>query len=85
VTSLPVTLIPKPYNCLYSLRQSRRLSGRVTDSFPVRRRVLCAAPRVTMPPTDAHLDLGPMLNHMLLWLAPGLPGCEARPSQRVCL
>jgi hypothetical protein len=29
VTSLPVTLIPKPYNCLYSLRQSRRLSGRV--------------------------------------------------------
>jgi hypothetical protein len=30
VTSLPVTLIPKPYNCLYSLRQSRRLSGRVS-------------------------------------------------------
>ena len=29
MTSLPVTLIPKPYNCLYSLRQSRRLSGRV--------------------------------------------------------
>jgi hypothetical protein len=30
VAPLPVTLIPKPYNCLYSLRQSRRLSGRVT-------------------------------------------------------
>jgi hypothetical protein len=29
VAPLPVTLIPKPYNCLYSLRQSRRLSGRV--------------------------------------------------------
>ena len=29
MTSLPVTLIPQPYNCPYSLRQSRRLSGRV--------------------------------------------------------
>jgi hypothetical protein len=28
--SLTVTLIPKPYNCLYSLRQSRSLSGKVT-------------------------------------------------------
>jgi hypothetical protein len=32
VAPLPVTLIPKPYNCLYSLRQSRRLSGRVNDA-----------------------------------------------------
>jgi hypothetical protein len=35
VAPLPVTLIPKPYNCLYSLRQSRRLSGRVRRLQPI--------------------------------------------------
>jgi len=34
MTSLPATLIPQPYNCLYSLRHSRRLSGRVSRRLP---------------------------------------------------
>jgi hypothetical protein len=57
VTSLPVTLIPKPYNCLYSLRQSRRLSGRV-NRFEIQpnQAVQLECVPVKIRPTDRDRD-----------------------------